>query len=171
VLASYPLAVHDAWRRLVQGDLAGFLRARQCGILVHAHVSSATDAWVTWSITSETVEQFRITATLAADGAHATRVTLAIADLEQTTPVSDSRFPGAPAYPVALRPALAPPLRPYFAEAVNAMMQGRKFQSGRVVTAPAAGEGEHDTAGLCGSQRSRLARGEHFSIHDGPDFR
>ena len=171
VAQSYPLAVHDAWQRLMQGDLAGFLRARQCGVLVHAHVSSAADAWVAWSITSETVEQFRITATLAADGPHATRVRLDIADFETMTPVSDSRFPQAPAFAVAMRPALAPPLRPYVAEAVSAMMQGRPFQPSLVVAGPAAGEGERTTAGICESQRGRLARGEHFSIHDGPDFR
>jgi Zn-dependent protease with chaperone function len=169
LMPSYPVAVHDAWLHLVQGSIAGFLRARQCGILVHAHVSSATDAWVTWSITSETVEQIRMTATFAADGAQATRVKLDIADLEKTVPLLDSRKPREPAYPVAMRPALSPPLRPYFAEAVNAMMESRPFQAGRVVPPPALEQGVRDTADICASQRSRLASGTWFSIHDGLD--
>jgi Zn-dependent protease with chaperone function len=168
LMPSYPMPVHEAWQRLAQGSVAAFLHARQCGILVHAHVTAVADQSVTWSITSETVEQIRLTATLAADGADRTRVTLAIADFETTVPLLDSRTPEQAPYPVSLRPALMPPLRPYAAAALNAMLDGSSFQADGVVIPSPLDPGTNDTANFCASERSRLARGEHLSIHDTP---
>jgi len=64
-----------------------------------------------------------------ADGADATRVTLAIADSETTEPVLDRSKPNAPASPVALRPALRPPLRPYVAEALVFVVSPSPFSA------------------------------------------
>ena len=166
LMPSYPLPIHEAWLWLAQGSIAPFLRVRQCGLLVHDHVSAVTGDTVTWSITSETVEQFRLTATLTADGPDATRVALAVTDLEKTVQVFDASKPNAPSYPVAMRPALNPPLRPYFAEAINAMLEGRSFDTSRVTPPATLDEGTSVTANLCASQRSGLAAGQHFSIHD-----
>jgi Zn-dependent protease with chaperone function len=168
LMPTYPLPVHEAWLRLVQGDLGAFLRDRQCGILVHAHVTAATDASVTWSITSETVEQIRFTATPAAEGPDATRVTIVIADFEPKTPWTDADKPGAPPYKVAMRPALMTPLRPYFAEAVNAMLEERRFETRRVVPPSVLDEGTQSTRDVCASQRNQLVTGRHLSIHDSP---
>jgi Zn-dependent protease with chaperone function len=167
LMPSYAMPVHEAWQRLSQGSIAPFLRDRQCGILVHAHVSAVADKSVTWSITSETVEQIRFTATLTADGADATRVTLSIEDFEETFQLSEAADPDKPSYPVAKRPALRPPLRPYFAEAMNAMLESRSFRASRVID-PAfmQDDGPKVTSEICASQQSRLVRGEHFSIHD-----
>ncbi len=166
LMPSYPLPIHEAWLRLAQGSIASFLHARQCGLLVHAHVSAVTDNTVTWSITSETVEQVRFTATLTADGPDATHVTLAIADREKTVQMLNASRPSAPSYPVAMQPALKPPLRPYFAEAMNAMLDGRAFEASRVTQPVPLDEGASDTANLCAFQRNELATGLHYSIHD-----
>jgi Zn-dependent protease with chaperone function len=168
LMPSYPLPAHEAWLRLVQGSLGAFLRDRQCGILVHAHVSAVTDQSVTWSITSETVEQIRFTATLAADGPDATRVTLGIADFEKTTSWAEAGKPEVAPYQVAMRPALMPPLRPYFAEAVTAMLEQRPFERHRVVPPSVLDEGTRWTGNVCGSQRTQLEAGRHLSIHDDP---
>jgi len=168
LMPSYPLPVHEVWLRLTQGNIAPFLRALQCGVLVHAHVDIVMDQSVTWSITSETVEQLRLTATLTADGAEATRISLAIADFEKAVAVSDSRPSSMPTYPVMFRPALSPPVRPFFAEAINAILQGRSFQTSRVNSPPALEPGPKMTADICASQRGRLGGGERFSINDRP---
>jgi Zn-dependent protease with chaperone function len=162
---SYPLPLDEVRLRLVQGSIAPFLRSRQCGVLVHSHLSSANDT-VTWSITSDTVEQVRFTAKLIADGPKATRVSLVIDDNEKKTPLFDSSKPGAPPDPVAMRPALAPPLRPHFAEAINALLEGRTYDAMRYDPPSAYGPGAGLTAGICASQRNRMVQGEHFSIHD-----
>jgi hypothetical protein len=168
LMSSYPLPVHEVWLRLTQGNIAPFLRALQCGILVHAHVGGVMDQTVTWSITSETVEQLRLTATLTADGAEATTISLASADFEKAVSVSDSRSSSGPPYPVMFRPALSPPVRPFFAEAINAILEGRSFQTSRVNSPPALEPGPKMTADICASQRSRLGGGERFSINDRP---
>lgn len=80
--------------------------------------------------------------------------------------MSEARKPDKPSYPVAMRAALAPPLRPYFAEAMNAMLEGRSFQVNRVIAPATLDDGPHTTAMICGSLQSRLAAGERFSIHD-----
>ena len=86
---------------------------------------------------------------------------------EETFQLSEAAKPDKPSYPVARRPALRPSLRPYFAEAMNAMLEGRSFQAGRVVgPAVTLDDGAQVTAQICSSQQSRLVRGEHFSIHD-----
>ncbi len=166
LMASYAMPVHEAWQRLSQGSIAPFLRARQCGILVHSHVNAIAGKSVTWSITSETIEQMRLTATLTADGPDTTGVTLAIADFEKTVQVSDGSKPTDPSFSVAKPPVLAPPLRPYFAEALNAMLEGRSFQTSRVIPPSALDPGAKMTAEVCDSHRSRLVRGERFSIHE-----
>jgi Zn-dependent protease with chaperone function len=166
---SYPMPVHEAWLRLSQGSLGAFIRDRHCGILVHVHVSAVTDRNVTWSITSETVEQIRFTATLAADGPDATRVTLAIADSEKTLLWSEAHRPDLAPYPVAMRPALMPPLRPYFVEAITALLEQRPYDPKRVV--PPAGEGlsARWTGNVCASHRTQLeTAGRRLSIHDDP---
>jgi Zn-dependent protease with chaperone function len=168
LMPSYALPVHEAWLRLTQGSITPFLRALQCGVLVYAHINAVTDQSVTWSITTETVEQIRLTATIAADGPETTRVSLAIVDFEKTVPVSDSRTPNEPPSPVMMRPALSPPLRPFFAEAINAMLEGRSFQTSRVNSPPVLDPGPRTTADICVSQRSRLGYGSRFSIHDRP---
>jgi hypothetical protein len=163
---SYAMPVHEAWQRLAGGSIAPFLRARQCGITLDSRVSAVADQSVTWTVTSEDVAQLRFTATLSANSPGTTRISLDIADLEETVPISDKSKPKLPPYPVAMRPALKPPLRPYFVEAVNAMLEGRAFQASRVVPTPTLDAGANDTANLCASQRSRLATGARFSIHD-----
>ena len=168
LMPSYPLPVHEVWLRLTHGNIAPFLRALQCGILVHAHVGGVIDQTVTWSIMSDTVEQLRLTATLTADGAEATRVSLAIADFETAVSVSDSRPSSGPPYPVMFRPALSPPVRPFFAEAINAILAGRSFQTSRVNSPPALEPGAKMTAEICASQRGRLGGGGRFSINDRP---
>ena len=168
LMPSYPLPVHEVWLRLTQGNIAPFLRALQCGILVHAHVGGVMDQTVTWSITSETVEQFRLTATLTADGAEATRISLAIADFEKTVPCRTAGRRAGQPYPVMFRPALSPPVRPFFAEAIDAILAGRSFQTSRVNSPPALEPGPKMTAEICASQRGRLGGGARFSINDRP---
>jgi hypothetical protein len=171
LMPSYAMPVHEAWQRLTEGSIAPFLRTRQCGITLDSHISAVADQSVTWTVTSENVEQFRFTATLSADSPETTRLSLDIADLEETVQMSDSRKPKLPSYPVAMRPALKPPLRPYFAEAVNAMLEARPFQTSRVTPPPTLDAGDNDTANICASQRTRLATGARFSIHDRPGQR
>ena len=78
--ASYPLALREAMRRLVDGDLGRFLQSQQCGVLVHAHVGVDGERSVSWRITSEGEERIRYTVTLSPDGEDATRVALDISD-------------------------------------------------------------------------------------------
>jgi Zn-dependent protease with chaperone function len=168
LMPSYALPVHEAWLRLTLGNIAPFMRALQCGILVHAHVSAVTDQSVTWSITTEAIEQIRLTATLTAGGPGVTRVTLAIMDFEKTVSMHDSRTPHAPPSTVMLRPALSPPVRPFFAEAINTILEGRSFQTSRVNSPPSSDPGAKITADICASQRGRLGQGSRFSINDRP---
>jgi Zn-dependent protease with chaperone function len=166
---SYPVPVHEAWLRLSQGSLGAFIRDRHCGILVHVHQTAVVDQNVTWSITSEGVEQIRLAATVAADGPKATRVTLTIEDAEKTVLWTDSRQPELGPWPVAMRPALMPPLRPFVAEAMTAMLEQRAFDPKRVVPPAGGDESARWTGDVCGSHRTQLeTAGRHLSIHDDP---
>jgi Zn-dependent protease with chaperone function len=168
LLPSYPLPLHEAWLRLAHGSIGAFLRDRQCGLLVHAHVSAVMDQQVTWSITSETVEQIRFTATLAADGPNATQVTLAIDDAEKKQMWTMANRPDVPPWWVKMRPALMPPLRPYFAEAMTALLEDRPFNARRVAGPAEIDESTRSTGEVCSAHRTQLVNGRHFSIHDDP---
>jgi hypothetical protein len=67
-----------------------------------------------------------------------------------------------------MRPALMPPLRPYFAEAITAMLEQRPYDRRRVVPPAEEEAGTHWTGNVCGSHRTQFETGRHLSIHDDP---
>jgi len=165
--ASYPLPLREAMRRLVDGDLVRFLQSQQCGVLVHAHVSVDGDRSVSWRITSEGEERIRYTVTLSADGVDATRVALEISDRQPRFEYLEAREEGGGRSSAVFRPALDPPLRPAFVEAINAMLEERLFRYGRQWNQNDWLPGDNMTSGLCDNQRDHSrTNGQHFSIHD-----
>ena len=177
--SSYPLPLHEAWLRLADGDLRRYMRRSQCGMLIHAHVSTQLDRSVVWSITSEGEERVRFTATLEPVDAQTTRVSLIDSidrqpvgrlfdgdKKDETGRIVEDRI----GEPVVYHPALPPPLRPAFAEAMSAMLEQRLFDFHRIHDEGAYQPGEGMTGGFCGSQYDRLRMQSRLaSIHDPAD--
>jgi hypothetical protein len=169
---SYPVSLHEAWIRLSRGGIGDYLENSSCGLPIESQVDGETDRSVTWRISSEGQDLIRFTATLTAVDEQTTRVSLAIDDSQTYTPVYDSRDMSAPPNPWNPYPVLAPPLRPGFSEAISAMLEQRLYDMRRVHAGKTWGApGEGAIAGKCVNLRARVARGEHFSIHDPRDRR
>ena len=165
----YAVAAHDAYTRLADADLADFIMARQCGILIHARTSTDAEKAVTWHITSEGEEQLSFTATLTPVGEKETQIDISVSkDANGKEAYSGSNF-----YP---RPAVFQPIRPAVAELIASTLQARKFDVDNVTRAvvdhgdgtfgPPKNAGDNS---VCQVQRAGLESGSvHFSIHDTP---
>ena len=121
----YDLSVKDAYARLAQNTLDDFSFARQCGILIHLTPEGVPEQSVTWHVYSSGQEMLNFTARLTSDGRSRTKVDIDVSkDLDGTEAYSGKDF-----YP---RPALSQPLRPALAEAIGAVLEGRKFDPKRI---------------------------------------
>ena len=150
----HDLSVHDAYARLVQNTLEDFAFAQQCGILIHLTPEGVPENLVTWHVHSSGQEMLSFSARLTPDGEKRTKV-----DIEVS---KDSK--GGEAYSgddMYSRPALRQPLRPALAEAIGAVLEGRKFDAERVPK-------PEESDSVCNVQRNGLEAGHRFSVDDQP---
>jgi hypothetical protein len=148
----YNLTVHDAYARLAQNPLSDFSFSQQCGILIHLTPEGTPDQSVTWHVYSSGQEMLSFTARLTPQGSSSTKVDI---DVSKDSDGSEA-YAGKDFYP---RPALRQPLRPALAEAIGAVLEGRKFDVERI---PKAAESDS----VCNIQRGGLESGHRFSVND-----
>jgi hypothetical protein len=150
----YDLSVHDAYARLAENKLEDFSFAQQCGILIHLEPEGLQDQSVTWHVYSSGQEMLSFTARLTPQGEKRTKVDI---DVSKDSNGGEA-YSGDDTY---VRPALRQPLRPALAEAIDAALEGRKFDAERVPKPDQA-----DT--VCNVQRNGLEAGHRFSVDDEP---
>jgi hypothetical protein len=152
----YRIGLHDAYERLAASDFAGFMRERQCGILVHLQrTRELPDHAITWRILSSGREMLNFTATLTPVSDAETKVEISVF----TDPDGSEAYDGTDFY---RRPALKQPLRPALEEQVASLMQGRAYDVANVTQEP--------KDEVCLIQRGGLETGTvRFSVNDGED--
>ena len=148
----YDLSVKDAYARLAQNTLEDFSFAQQCGILIHLTPDGLPDQSVTWHVTSSGQEMLSFTARLTEVGSSRTKVDIDVS----RDPDGTEAYAGKDFYP---RPALSQPLRPALAEAIGAVLEGRKFDAGRIPK-------PEKSDSVCDIQRGGLEAGHRFSVND-----
>ena len=148
----YDLSVKDAYARLAQNTLDDFSFSQQCGILIHLVPEGVPDNLVTWHVYSSGQEMLNFTARLTPDGSSRTKVDIDVSK----DPDGTEAYAGKDFYP---RPALGQPLRPALAEAIGAVLEGRKFDPKRI---PKPEESDR----VCNIQRGGLESGHRFSVND-----
>ncbi|MFO1183229.1 MAG: hypothetical protein U1E56_00415 [Bauldia sp.] len=149
----FAVGTHDAYDRLLKGDLSEFIFTRQCGILIHANAVGEMDRSVTWRITSSGQEMLSFTASLTALGEKRTKIDIAVSKDSS----GHEAYDGTQTY---RRPALRQPVRPAIEELVASLLEGRSFDIKRVARPM------RDT--VCDVQRGGLESGVQFNVNDKP---
>lgn len=148
----YRIGLHDAYERLAGSDFAGFMRERQCGVLIHLRTQGAPDHAVTWRILSSGREMVTFTATLTAISNTETKVDISVSGDNDGSEAYD----GTDFY---RRPAVKQPIRPAIEEQVAALLEGREYDVANVTQAP--------KDEVCLIQRGGLESGAfRFSVND-----
>jgi hypothetical protein len=148
----YDLGVKDAYARLANNTLEDFSFSQQCGILIHLVPEGVPDNLVTWHVYSSGQEMLNFSARLTPVGDSRTKVDI---DVSKDSNGGEA-YSGDDTYP---RPALRQPLRPALAEAIGAVLEGRRFD---VERSPKPEESES----VCNVQRAGLEAGHRFSVND-----
>ena len=151
----YDLPLQEAYTRLTHADVDGFRFTQQCGVLIHFKPIKVPDNSVEWRVQSSGYNVLSFTVHLAALGPSRTRAAIEVP--------ADSRggeaYDGDKFYP---HPAINQPLRPAVQELIDAAMEMRSFDVGRIPEPR-----NHDR--ICQIQRGALERGTPFRVDDHPN--